>query len=116
VKFLVDECTGLSVSRKLAQLGFDSVSVIESMKGASDEDVLQKAVEENRVIITNDKYFSRQEGLRKLPGIIILRLKDESTRSKVKVVSYVISAHSKAIPGNILIVSEKRIRARRIKS
>jgi predicted nuclease of predicted toxin-antitoxin system len=114
VKFLVDECTGILVSRKLTQMGFDSVSVIEFMKGASDEEVLQKAIEENRVVITNDKYFGRLEGFNKLPGMILLRLKDESIENKAKIVSFVLVSHSDSILGNIMIVSEKKMRVRRI--
>jgi predicted nuclease of predicted toxin-antitoxin system len=115
VKFLVDECTGIWVSRRLRQMGFDSVSVIECMKGALDEEIIQRAVEENRVIITNDKYFGRLVGFYKLPGIILLRLKDESIENKVKVVSFVVASHGEAIHGNVMIVSEKKIRVRRIK-
>jgi predicted nuclease of predicted toxin-antitoxin system len=76
VKFLLDECTGIWVSKRLRQMGFDSVSVIECMKGADDEDIIQRAIEENRMIITNDKYLGRLAGFYKLPGIILLRLKD----------------------------------------
>ena len=93
-------------------MGFDSVSAIESMKGASDEDIIQRAVEENRVIITNDKYFGRLSGFYKLPGIILLRLKDESIENKVKVVPFVVASHGEAVLGNVLIVSEKKIRVR----
>lgn len=115
MKFLVDECTGIWVSRKLRQMGFDSVSVIECMKGALDEEIMQRAVEENRVIITNDKYFGRLAGFYKLPGIILLRLKDERVENKVKVVSFVVASHGEAVLGNVMIVSEKKIRVRRIK-
>ncbi len=114
MKFLVDECTGIWVSRKLTQMGFDSVSVIEYMKGASDEEIVRKAVEENRIIVTNDKYFGRLAGFNKLPGMILLRLKDESIENKVKIVSFILASHSDAIVGNVMIVSEKRIRVRRI--
>jgi len=38
VKFLVDECTGIWVSKQLRQMGFESVSVIEVMKGAGYRD------------------------------------------------------------------------------
>jgi len=34
LRFLVDESTGVRVSDKLKQMGFDSLSVIEIMKGA----------------------------------------------------------------------------------
>jgi|WetSurMetagenome_2_1015567.scaffolds.fasta_scaffold163866_2 predicted nuclease of predicted toxin-antitoxin system len=115
VKFLVDECTGISVSIKLRQLGHDSVSVIEYMKGASDEEIMQRAAKENRIIITNDKYFGRIAGFYKLPGMILLRLKDESIENKVKVVSSIIESYSKMIPGNIVVISEKKIRVQRLR-
>jgi predicted nuclease of predicted toxin-antitoxin system len=115
VKFLVDECTGISVSLKLMQLGHDSISVIECMKGASDTEIMERAVEEKRIIITNDKYFGRLAGFYKLPGMILLRLKDESVENKVKVVSSVIESYSQMVLGNIVVVSEKKIRVQRLR-
>ena len=115
LKFLVDECTGILVSQKLKELKYDSVSVIECMKGAEDEEILRLAVKERRVIITNDKDFGRLAGFFKPPGIILLRLKDESIANKVRIVSFVVSSYGDAILGNILIVSEKKIRTRKIK-
>ncbi len=96
-------------------MGYDSISIIESMKGASDEEIMQKAVAEDRVVITNDKYFGRLVGFYKLPGMILLRLKDESIENKVKAVSLVVASHGGAIPGNIIVVSEKKIRVQRIR-
>ena len=115
MKFLVDECTGILVSKQLKQMGFDSVSVIEIMKGADDQDVMRRAIEENRVIITNDKYLGRLAEFYKLPGIILLRLKDESAENKVKVISFVVTSHNNLILGNITVVSENKMRVRRIK-
>ncbi len=115
LNFLVDECTGIAVSAKLNQLGHDSLSVIEAMKGASDEEIMQRAVEENRIIIANDKYFGRLAGFYKLPGMILLRLKDEHVENKVRIVSSVVKSYGKHIPGNIMVVSEKKIRIQRIR-
>jgi predicted nuclease of predicted toxin-antitoxin system len=115
VKFLVDECTGISVSLKLRQMGHDSVSVIELMKGASDEEIMGRAVDDNRIIITNDKYFGRLAGFYKLPGMILLRLKDESVENKIKVVSFIVASYGNAIPGNVMVVSEKKIRVQKIR-
>jgi uncharacterized protein (DUF302 family) len=36
MKFLVDESTGIAVSKKLKQMGFDSASVIDCKKGAEE--------------------------------------------------------------------------------
>ena len=115
MKFLVDECTGILVAQKLKELGFDAVSVIECMKSAEDEEVLRRAVKEGRVIITNDKDFGRLAGFFKPPGIILLRLKNESAANKVRVVSFVVTSYLEAIVGNILVVSEKKVRIRKIK-
>jgi predicted nuclease of predicted toxin-antitoxin system len=114
LKFLVDESTGMAVSQKLKQMSFDVVSVIESMRGAGDEEILRKAIEENRVIITNDKDFGWLAAFYKPPGIILLRLKDERTENKVEMVSHVVKKYKAAILGSILIASEKRIRIRRL--
>ena len=115
LKFLVDECTGILVSEKLKELKYDSISVIECMKGAEDEEILRVAVKERRVIVTNDKDFGRLAGFFKPPGIILLRLKDESIANKVRIVSFVVSSCGDAILGNVLVVSEKKIRTRKIK-
>jgi hypothetical protein len=42
-------------------------------------------------------------------------LKDESVENKVKVVSFVVSSYGKDILGNVMVVSEKKVRLRRIK-
>jgi predicted nuclease of predicted toxin-antitoxin system len=68
LKFLVDECTGILVSQKLKELKYDSVSVIECMKGAEDEEILRLAVKERRVIVTNDKDFGRLAGFLPYPN------------------------------------------------
>jgi len=114
VKFLVDESVGVGVYLKLKQMGFDVVSAMYSMKGASDEEIIRKAIDENRIIITDDKDFGWLASLYKPPGVILLRLKDEGTGNKVKIVLYVIEKYGKNILGSILVVSEKRIRLRRL--
>ena len=85
------------------------------MKGAKDEEILRLAVKEHRIRITNDKDFGRLAGFLKPPGIILLRLKDESIANKVKIVSFVVTSYGESIIGNILVVSEKKIRTRKIK-
>lgn len=57
MKFIVDECTSPSVARYLISLGFDVYSLSDTSPGWKDEQVLQKANEESRILITNDKDF-----------------------------------------------------------
>lgn len=110
MKFLVDECTGIGVSKKLCELGFDSVSVIECMKGAEDEEIIQKAVAEKRIIVTNDKGFGRLARVYQPSGIVLLRLKDESAENKAKLIAFLVTDYADRLLGNIIVVSEKKIR------
>ena len=114
MKFLVDECTGIWVSKQLKQMNHDSVSVIECMKGAEDGEIVRRAIEEERIIITSDKDFGRLAGFYKPPGIVLLRLKDERTENKLKMISYIIESYGERILGNVTVVSEKKIRMRHI--
>jgi len=114
LKFLVDESTGIQVAQKLKQMGYDTVSVIKAMKGAQDTAIIKKAKQEDRIIITNDKDFGWLAAIYKPPGIIILRLKDESIKNKVKVALRVIENPTYRIYGCIIVATEKKIRIRRL--
>jgi predicted nuclease of predicted toxin-antitoxin system len=57
MRFLVDECTGPAVAEWLRQQKHEIFSVYDQARGLDDDAVLQKAVAENRILITNDKDF-----------------------------------------------------------
>ncbi|MDI3502250.1 MAG: hypothetical protein PWR09_374, partial [Archaeoglobi archaeon] len=52
LKFLVDECTGRRLAILLKNAGYDVVFVGDWKSSASDEEVLRKAEEEDRILIT----------------------------------------------------------------
>ena len=114
LKFLVDESTGAEVSEKLKQMGFDSLSVIEIMKGAEDIEIIKRAKKENRIIVTNDKDFGWLATIYKPPGLILLRLRKENTETKKTAICNIITKHQNFIHGNIIIATEKKIRIRPI--
>lgn len=60
MRFLVDECTGPAVAHWLRSSGHDVYSVFEESRGNNDDDVIKKAFEENRILITNDKDFGEK--------------------------------------------------------
>lgn len=57
MKFLVDECTGPAVAEWLRNQNHEVFSIFEEARGMNDDDIIQKAYEENWVLITNDKDF-----------------------------------------------------------
>ncbi|MGB3519435.1 MAG: DUF5615 family PIN-like protein, partial [Elainellaceae cyanobacterium] len=79
MRFLVDENTGVVVSRWLRNLGHEVFSVYEEARGTDDDTILQKAFDENWILITSDKDFGEKVYRDRQPhrGIIFLRLQDE---------------------------------------
>jgi predicted nuclease of predicted toxin-antitoxin system len=60
MRFLVDECTGPAVAQWLRQHNHDVVSVYDQAQGSADDMVIQRAAEEGRILITNDKDFGEK--------------------------------------------------------
>ena len=114
LKFLVDESTGLKVSEKLKQMGFDTVSAIEIMRGAEDVAVVRRAKEEDRIIATNDKDFGWLAAVYKPPGIILLRLRGDSVENRIRITRLVIEKHRDTIYGSITIATERGVRIRKL--
>ena len=112
MKFLVDECTGPSVTAWLRDDGHEVFSVYEDARGVEDDIILQKAFEENWVLITNDKDFGdkvyRNGRLHK--GVILLRLEDERALSKIKVLSHLLEKYIDRLPNAFVVVTEKQVR------
>jgi predicted nuclease of predicted toxin-antitoxin system len=112
--FLVDESTGTAVADVLRRLGYDVVAVAESMPRASDREILAKAGAEGRVVVTNDKDFGElvfRSGLAH-NGVILLRLQDESSANRVRVILAVLAQCGAAIPGHFIVATETHIRSR----
>lgn len=112
MKFLVDESLGLNVSRELRKRGFDVVSVMEFMKGAKDEEVVERAIDEHRIILTNDKDFGFLAISYRPPGIVLLRLKNQRMNHKVAITLKIIEKYESRLEGNVIVVTEKTVRIR----
>ena|SRR3990167_469553 len=112
MKFLVDECVGPSVARWLAQNGYDAISIYDGLVGIDDNSVLEKALLENRILITSDKDFGDMVFKGKKPhcGITLLRLVDEKPANKIFVLKTILDKYSQDLFGNFVVATEKSIR------
>jgi len=112
VRFLVDESTGPFVARWLRGQGHDVFSVYEHARGLRDEAIIQKALDENWILITNDKDFGekvyREHHSHK--GILLLRLQDERATIKIETLSRLLKNHADQLANNFVVVTEKRVR------
>jgi predicted nuclease of predicted toxin-antitoxin system len=57
VKFLADECCDAGIVASLRASGHDVSYVPEQQAGVSDDEVLQTAFLESRILLTEDKDF-----------------------------------------------------------
>ena len=56
----MDECTGPKVAAYLRDEGHEVFSVFDEARGIEDDEIIQRAYDENRILITNDKDFGEK--------------------------------------------------------
>jgi predicted nuclease of predicted toxin-antitoxin system len=112
MKFLVDECTGPAVAAWLRDHNHDVYSVYDEARGADDNRVMQIALDQERILITNDKDFGEKVFRDNCPhvGIILMRLDDERPASKTEVLSHLLTTYSDRLLGAFTVVSEHRVK------
>jgi predicted nuclease of predicted toxin-antitoxin system len=112
MRFLVDECTGSKVARWLSDRGYEVFSVYDEARGISDDEVLQKALNENWILITNDKDFGdkifREGNLHR--GIIFLRLENERATNKINKLQLLLENYVDRLPEQFVVVTENKVR------
>ena len=113
--FVVDESTGMAVVEYLRNAAHDVLSVAEAMSQANDDKIIDRAVQEGRIIITNDKDFGElifRSG-KAHHGVLLLRFRDESPVNRVRMVKVVIEQHATRLAGSFTVVTEGLVRVRR---
>lgn len=112
LKFIVDECLGSLMAKWLTENGYNAVSVISDMKGSKDITILDRAVSENRIVITSDKDFGDIVFHQKAQhvGIILIRLQNGTPRNKIKAMENLLTNYSDQLVNNFIVVSDANIR------
>lgn len=104
--------------RELRQRGHDVSSVKESMRGATDREVLEHARKDNRLVVTFDKDFGELAYRARLPvgsGVILFRLSGPSPETDN---ARALAALESGIDwsGSFAVVTDERIRVRPLPS
>jgi len=112
MRFLVDECTGPKVAAWLREQGHEVFSVFDEARGSEDDDVIQKAHDENWILITNDKDFGEKVFRERRPhrGVIFMRLEDERAANKIDVLRQLFEGYADRVEDQFIVVTETRVR------
>jgi predicted nuclease of predicted toxin-antitoxin system len=114
LRFIVDESTGAAVVEHLRERGHDVVAVAESMPQARDSEILERAAEEERIVLTNDKDFGElafRSG-QTHHGIVLFRLRDESAQQRVRMLHILLDSYLDHLVNHFVVVTENGIRIR----
>lgn len=112
MRFVVDECTGPGVAKWLREQGYDVISIFDEGPGTPDDSVLDRAFEDSRILITNDKDFGEMifRERRSHHGVVFLRLADERSQNKISVLSELLENYSDRLSENFVTVTETKVR------
>lgn len=117
MKVKVDENLPLSVAELLRERGVDAHTVHEEdLAGTTDPDLLDVMRLEDRMILTLDRGFGdiRRYPPGTHPGVVVLRLSDESAPAAREAVAQLVENHDlDDLRGAITIVQQGTLRIRR---
>jgi predicted nuclease of predicted toxin-antitoxin system len=113
MRWLADECIHADVVRSLRADGHDVFYAAESARQAPDRSLVVQAMDERRIIVTEDKDFGEivfGEG-RETRGIVLLRLPPRLWRLKGPLLRDAIALHGEALYDRFTVIEETRLRS-----
>jgi len=97
MKLLLDTCVWGGAKRELVEAGHDVVWAGDWAEDPGDEQLLSRAREEGRIVVTLDKDYGELAIVRRQPHAGIVRLVDHSATRQAAVCLHVLSLHAVAL-------------------
>lgn len=113
MRFLADESCDFAVVRVLRSAGHDVLAVAEMAAGSNDTTVMDIAVREERLLLTEDKDFGRlvYAHSRQSSGVIFIRYPALARKTLPKAVTAFISSKTQAdLSASFTVMSPGRVR------
>ncbi len=116
MRFLADECCDAALVDALREDGHDILYAIESLRGATDDELLARAFSEHRILLTEDKDFGELVYRLRLPayGIVLLRFGVADRALKIPRMRYLLdqSTERLRLPGAFVVLKTDKVRVR----
>jgi predicted nuclease of predicted toxin-antitoxin system len=120
LKFLIDNALSPKIADALNQTGHDAVHVMQfKMQAAADRQILRKAREEHRVIVTSDTDFGEllsAEGASE-PSVILFRRTSGRSLQEAKLLLLTLEfpeVRDALNKGAIIVIDPRRVRIRNL--
>jgi predicted nuclease of predicted toxin-antitoxin system len=112
MRLLADESCDFRVVRALRTAGHDVAAVIEFAPGSGDIDVIDTAVREQRIFITEDRDFGQlvYATTKTTHGVILLRYPSTRRANLPAIVAELIARYGEQLGGRFIVVEPGRIR------
>lgn len=112
MNFVADESCAAPVIRALREAGHDVLAIAEVAPGAKDEQVLERALNERRVLITEDGDFGELVFARgrSSAGVILLRFPSQARCTKSSTVIDAIAKLGPRLQHAFVVVEPGRVR------
>jgi predicted nuclease of predicted toxin-antitoxin system len=118
VKFLIDMPLSPELAVWLVRQGHDAIHAVDvGLDRASDAEILERARNEQRVVVTADLDYPRLLALAQTngPGLILFRGGNYSAQEAMERLKRVLETIlDKELPNCIVVIEKKRIRRRRL--
>lgn len=112
MRFLADESCDFAVVRALWEAGFDVTAIGKVSPGATDKEVIELAVAESRILLTEDKDFGQLVFASMTPsgGVIQIRFPANARKTMVQMILELVREYGHKIEGRFVVVQPGRIR------
>jgi predicted nuclease of predicted toxin-antitoxin system len=116
IAFLADESCDFLVVKKLRSAEFDVLSVAESSPSASDQQVLRNAIQEERILLTEDKDFGEWVFAHgeKVAGVILIRFPGNARMRLGEEILLLVNEYAIELKNCFVVLEPGRARVRKI--
>ncbi len=117
MRFLADECCDAGLIAGLRADGHDVLAVVDVLRGATDDVVLERAASEDRILLTEDKDFGDLTLRLGKPavGIVLIRIDPAEHSLKEERVRILVERFGNRLAGQYCVISEDRFRFRSLR-
>lgn len=115
MRFLADEGVDAGIVKAIRDDGHDVRWMAEETGGVKDHVILDAAVSDARILLTEDKDFGELVYRRRLQhrGVVLIRVDGISNVRKGRIVARAVQQHETALAGSFTVVQHATIRIRR---